>query len=480
LETIAARTFTATPSEAKNVVSNVDGGDSAAASYSVVKGGSGSVTFFIRDQFGQVPVGAFRANASISGGSMAALNSTVTFSGGQTTLNWTDNNSAANNAVTIALDVQKQAANGTWDDTSETYVPVLVDVLAAAASPTRVTATNTTNDDGTGTNELIIKEDYVEGDERWEASSKSWNTGTSINDFIEGVVFSTTGGALPGAQVTVASPGVLFTNEQKTVYSVGSITVTTARDGGYKVFYASNTVGAKAFTVTSGSATATATTTFDGVDEADATSIVISAPDTVAPGSTITATATVTDDFGNPVAINAQSDSEPEAKFTYTGPGLIVGSNPVVATNSAGQMRIQVLLGANDSGTATLVATYDANGDGILSEIDGGNIQVSKTITIGSVPVSGNTGDYSSWTKKLDAGSAKMYAKNVIGEGKVQFFLNGEEIAWVRATSATDPKLRTANGSAYQVRTVNFVQGQKNVLEIYVDGVRTTRTAYTY
>ena len=75
-----------------------------------------------------------------------------------------------------------------------------------------------------------------------------------------------------------------------------------------------------------------------------------------------------------------------------------------------------------------------------------------------------------------------MYAKNVVGAGKVQFMVNGVEIAWVRAASTSDSKLRLAGaeGAAYLVRTVDLVEGQKNVLEIYVDGVRTTRSAYTY
>ena len=84
------------------------------------------------------------------------------------------------------------------------------------------------------------------------------------------------------------------------------------------------------------------------------------------------------------------------------------------------------------------------------------------------------------WTKNLNDGTVKMYAKNIVGAGKVQFMLNGEEIAWVRATSAADSKLRSANGASYLVRTVDLVEGQKNVLEIYVDGVRAWRAAYTY
>ena len=75
---------------------------------------------------------------------------------------------------------------------------------------------------------------------------------------------------------------------------------------------------------------------------------------------------------------------------------------------------------------------------------------------------------------------AKIYAKNVVDAGKVQFFFNGKEIAWVNATSESDPKLRTANGAHYLVRTVDLVLGQKNVLEIYLDGERIRRTAYSY
>jgi hypothetical protein len=106
---------------------------------------------------------------------------------------------------------------------------------------------------------------------------------------------------------------------------------------------------------------------------------------------------------------------------------------------------------------------------GVLTIQDG--IRIDLTISSGSSLVA-------SWTKKLDDSSAKIYAKNVVGAGKVQFMLNGKEIAWVNATSAADSKLRSANGAAYLVRTVEFAAG-KNVLEVYVDGVRTTRTAYT-
>jgi len=88
------------------------------------------------------------------------------------------------------------------------------------------------------------------------------------------------------------------------------------------------------------------------------------------------------------------------------------------------------------------------------------------------------------WAKRMVGNTqAKLYAKDVIGEGKVSFRVNGKEIAWVRAVDETDPKLRLVTtgpmaGANYLVRTVNLKKG-KNVLEIFVDGKRLTRTAYS-
>lgn len=88
------------------------------------------------------------------------------------------------------------------------------------------------------------------------------------------------------------------------------------------------------------------------------------------------------------------------------------------------------------------------------------------------------------WTRALQpevgqVETVKMYFKNPVGVGKVQFKVNGREIAWVNATELDDPKLRTrSNGELYLVRTVELKPG-KNALEIYVDGERIWRAAYT-
>jgi hypothetical protein len=85
-----------------------------------------------------------------------------------------------------------------------------------------------------------------------------------------------------------------------------------------------------------------------------------------------------------------------------------------------------------------------------------------------------NFGKPAFWTKDLGDGTLKLYAKNIVGAGKIQFFHNGKEVAWIKAVDALDPKLRAANGSYYLVRTVKLVSG-KNVLEIKDDGARVVR-----
>ena len=130
------------------------------------------------------------------------------------------------------------------------------------------------------------------------------------------------------------------------------------------------------------------------------------------------------------------------------------------------------LVSATDDGKNLLVEVTAINSSSLTS------VTYSSTVLFNTVEVEQATPAY--WPKKLNDSSVKLYAKNIVGAGKVQFFLNGREIAWVRAADANDPKLRTANGFQYLVRTVTLKAGMKNVLEIYVDGERVRRAAYSY
>jgi hypothetical protein len=76
------------------------------------------------------------------------------------------------------------------------------------------------------------------------------------------------------------------------------------------------------------------------------------------------------------------------------------------------------------------------------------------------------------WTMAMPDGTIKLYARGVIGAGKVSFVHNGREIAWVRARSGGDSKVNLAGDG--MVRTVRLDRG-RNVLEVYVDGQRVVR-----
>lgn len=117
------------------------------------------------------------------------------------------------------------------------------------------------------------------------------------------------------------------------------------------------------------------------------------------------------------------------------------------------------------AGTHEIIAISDAGQtiyrDGILVKVDD---------TVDATP--------RFWTKDLGNGIVKVYAKNVIGIGKVQFFVNGKERAWVNAIDGSDPKLRQAGGFSYLVRSVALSEASKTRIEIRVNGQRVRFTTY--
>ena len=105
--------------------------------------------------------------------------------------------------------------------------------------------------------------------------------------------------------------------------------------------------------------------------------------------------------------------------------------------------------------------------------------QISVDLDISFVSSPGVQSESSFWTKQISPTEINLYAKNVVGEGKIQFFHNGNEVAWVDAIDASDEKLRVVESGPmtranYLVRTRELVGG-KNVFEIYVDGERVVR-----
>lgn len=96
-----------------------------------------------------------------------------------------------------------------------------------------------------------------------------------------------------------------------------------------------------------------------------------------------------------------------------------------------------------------------------------------------AIQAQASSASVTTWTKKISNNRVKIYVKDLVGAGKIQFKVNGIEIAWLRAVDESDPKLRFADGQPYFVRTVELSSG-KNAIEVYLDGFRQKRVAYSY
>jgi hypothetical protein len=136
-----------------------------------------------------------------------------------------------------------------------------------------------------------------------------------------------------------------------------------------------------------------------------------------------------------------------------------------IVSNSAGELVIKLPKGLKP-GLKHLVLTTDV-----------GVVTIQSALTVSGVSVA--NGSLRASAKRVSESQVKVWVFDAVGAGKVQILVNGREVAWVRATASGVDKLRTAaSGERYLVRTVRLAAG-KNVIEVFVDGKRSDRWAYT-
>lgn len=171
-----------------------------------------------------------------------------------------------------------------------------------------------------------------------------------------------------------------------------------------------------------------------------------------------------------------QAPEEPRAgdSVTITGEGLDQVEEVLI-----GGLPAQVV--SQDDGSVTVILPEGEDGSqDVVFIIDGEEVPTGAAVNYGGfVPDT----EFKVWTTRLNDTQAKIYAKNPIGMGKIQFVVDGEEIAWIRAEDITDSKLRVITegpmrGASYLVRTVDLKPG-KNALEVYQGDERIRRTAYS-
>jgi hypothetical protein len=263
------------------------------------------------------------------------------------------------------------------------------------------------------------------------------------------------------SNVTISAPGLMFAATAAVtgrVFSMDSITVQTSLTGawaGVEVY--SNKAGKVTVTVTAGGVSQNVVLTFAPAAQNTGTVLSVNVANAI-PGSTMVVSGSLADKYGNPVKTSSDA-----LRIVYTGPGFPAAGIPT-ATDAEGNFEFRVLLGTSDVIAGTVTVTYSPT----ASTLD----DITVVTSLAATSATGARG----WTRDQGDGTIKMYARDVVGAGKIQFFHNGREVAWIRAVDATDPKLNVVSDG--MVRTRALVSG-RNVFEIYVDGVRLVRRIAT-
>jgi hypothetical protein len=415
-ENLTAGTITVTQAAAAYTLTV----DNQAAISSAVDGSSVPVSVSVYDQFGGVPANEYDVTATLTGSGQATTaataagsNAAATLTGGKATINLVENGTGNGNNV-YDLKVQKRLAGNVYGTTVTTAVVHTVKITDAANLVAGTITSGVGVQDSTtkvyavaGTVALSLV-DLKNADTRkiLETAPTFANTQVLSGTVTTAATATSAAVAVAGAKVTISAPGLQF--GAGSVYASGSITVVADANGAWSANVASHKAGKQTITVTSGAASATITVVFAAAADTTGTSLVVDAPAYILPGRTLVVTGVLTDKYGN--AINTVSTTDTTNNETtellgdlvvsYDGPGLIVGALPT-ETDADGKFSLRVLLGANETGSATVTAKYDANGDADYA--DTGDLSAAKTVVIGSAPVaapaytvaaSGSTGKF--------------------------------------------------------------------------------------
>jgi hypothetical protein len=361
---------------------------------SVAKNGTVTFNFKIADQWKQALSGSYRLKVANTGNTVNT--SYVTVTGGAATVSVTDGQIAAGSSISTAIDVEKDVS-GTWtaqDLTNDGNTDGAADTVTYTTGVLTQTDAVTLDTDADTTYGSATADDSDTIAAKTTVAQDTRSSFTAVPAYANDVVISgrvahaTTAAVRTGAVVTITGTSdMLFTNGG--AYSFGSITLVTDSSGEFDVSVYSNKVQKDTVvTVTSNGASATKKVTFvtAGADSGTKVSFT-GTPASAAPGATFQVVATLQDAYNNTVDATAG-----DVKVTYSGPGIVFGTLPN-DTDAAGQAKFAVLVGAADSGTATITFAYDTNADGDTS--DTGEFSTSQTVSIAVVEPVAKIGSFS-------------------------------------------------------------------------------------
>ena len=429
----------------------------------------------VRDQHGAYPAnGKYNMYSDFVSSNQATTNATAATESyaavvnGSATLTVLDNGvGAGTNVYDFYLGLI--APGGGYTSSTQFYNDFAVQVAATALQvPSAITEASAALAAGVYTETLgaavgnadsdLNLEDQVAHDTRTSTVGAPSTTAAAANGvLISGTVTDSTGVVIDNQRVTITGPaGMVFKqtiaavdgdgagnggNDEvaaQTVYSVGSITVVTDGSGAYAVNAYSNNAGKQTVTVTAGSVSQTVVLdSFAAAADDTGATLTLNTPASILPGRTLVITGSLVDKFGNPVTADGTNE---DFVLTYSGPGY---KNVAPTEISAdGSFTWSILLGSNDSGTATVTAAYDLDEDGDYT--DTGDLVVTKTIVIGTV---------ASADTKVNAGSFKgyvaVYAKG--HEGKRLSAKIGNDWVVVESLASNFERIVDFTGAGYTI-----------------------------
>jgi hypothetical protein len=431
---------------------------------SIVSGGTASFDIEVRDQFNTLLSGEARVKVALAGTRWSAT-SYETMSGGKATINIVDTPvNVANLTPTATFTLQQKNTAGSWVDADGTTPTVSMVTSTGEINADAVTV-NIRSANGSS---VTVNADAVSSADLSVASATTATAAANVGNAETAVDFTSdtgdviatingtvkdgfTGAGQGGSSVTVSGDSsILFRSGN--VSAFGSITFFAhASTGVFTVDAYSNKAQIDSVvTVASNGASSTGKVTFAPALATAGTTLVLTAPVSALPGSTMTLKAKLTDKYGNAVQVTDTAD----ILVTYVGPGIQFGTLPTT-TDKNGEISVGVLLGSNDTGSATFTVSYDRSSDGDFTGTTATDLDIvmSKTVVVGAAPSASkaNVGTFK--------GYVALYAKGYKGQ-KMSAIVAGKWIV-VESLASDFERVVRFTGAGYTITT-----------KIYIDGVQ--------
>jgi hypothetical protein len=331
--------------------------DAAASVRKIVKNGSATLNFSVKDQFGKLS---------------AATNQRLMVSSTRAYL--------ATQYIPVVAGMATVEVKSTLDSTDAVVVTseLQASAIATDQSVSWQAVANRTDAGAITINVSSVADDFDTAPVLATVNNVAFVTGAK--QALENAAFadSTTNGATitgsattQGQLITVSGAGLGFVVAGK-LYN-GTLTVPAASiNGDFSVIVASHKSGAQVVTLTTGAVSKTITITFATAVVSSLTNTAVAAPTQAQAGRAVNVTATLTDSYGNVVAGKL-------VKFAVTGVGSLSSSDAV--TDASGVATVRLVSSYGEDGDA--VVTVSHNGSDDATDGAGADFTLVKTITFG-------------------------------------------------------------------------------------------------